>query len=538
MISNLFFLVVDDMEVMRRILTNSLHQMGVKNVKVAVNGADAWRMLQSQPVDVVISDWNMPVMSGLELVQKIRASTEFANLPILMMTAVTEPHQVKMAIESGVSEYLIKPFSAGALESKIRKAVNQPLPALSPSLRPVPAILPSRALAPQPGSDARKSTLLIVDDVPDNLQLLVGLLSDSYQVKAAINGEQALKALAGGSLPDLILLDVAMPKMDGYEVCRRIKANPATADIPIIFLTSMDRSNFVARGFEAGAVDFVTKPADPPILRARIETHLKLRRSIAELKRNRLSLIEQNAILQDNIRLRDEFQRMARHDLKSPLTGMLNFASDLLNDASLAGEHKEIIRYIEQSAYSVLGMVNLSLDLYKMEQGSYECSPSTVDLVQLLRRTVQEMTSEMAARGIHAELLRNGAHLDEAASVPILCDEFLCQSMFSNLLQNAMEAAGPNTVIQIDLYPQPTQVSVRMSNSGAVPKDLRETFFDKFTTSGKAGGTGLGTFTARLIARTHGGDISMTTSDELNSTTVCVNLPYQIGADCTANVKE
>ena len=114
----------------------------------------------------------------------------------------------------------------------------------------------------------------MVDDVPDNLDVLVELLSDSYQVRAANSGERALKILDSGKIPDLILLDVMMPDMDGFEVCKRIKANPASADVPVIFLTAMSETTDVTKGFALGAVDFVTKPADPPILRARIATHL------------------------------------------------------------------------------------------------------------------------------------------------------------------------------------------------------------------------------------------------------------------------
>lgn len=390
------FLVVDDMEGMRRILTNSLHQMGMQNIVTAAHGAEAWRLIQAQPVDVVISDWNMPVMSGLDLLKKIRANPKHANLPVLMMTAETERHQVQVAIEAGVSEYMIKPFNVGALEAKLKKVIDQPHPKTLRSLGHVPAILKRKGMSSRhksipnelalaanaaPDAELSKPTLLVVDDVPDNLDVLVELLSNNYQVRAANSGERALKILDSGKIPDLILLDVMMPEMDGFEVCRRIKANPASADIPVIFLTAMSESTDVAKGFALGAVDFVTKPADPPILRARIDTHLKLRQAFTELKRNRIELIEQNAVLQDNIRLRDEFDRIAQHDLKNPVAGIINFSSSLLSDLQVSEEHKEIVRYIEQAAYSVLNMVNLSLDLYKMEQGTYEFNVSATSFL-------------------------------------------------------------------------------------------------------------------------------------------------------------
>lgn len=543
---SMVLLVVDDMEGMRRILTNSLSQMGMKNVLTAVNGADAWRIIQSQAVDIVISDWNMPVMNGLELLKKIRADAQHANLPMLMMTAETERHQVQIAVEAGVSGYMVKPFNVAALESKIKRVVEQPRPSILRAAGYVPAILkksppgqttrdtPRNAMLATDGSvleGAPKPTLLVVDDVPDNLDVMVELLSGDYQVKVASSGERALKILASGKIPDLILLDVMMPDMDGFEVCRRIKADPATADIPVIFLTAMSETTDVTKGFEIGAVDFVTKPADPPILKARIDTHLKLRRSFAELKRNRIALIEQNAVLQDNIRLRDDVARIAQHDVKSPIAGIISFSSSLLDDDQLPEQHKDVIRYIEQAAYSVLNMVNLSLDLYKMELGSYEFNPGTVDLVALLQRITHETQSELASRQIAVEFSEDGVPTAMLADVHVLGDELLCYSMFSNLLKNAMEASRAGSTLAIDIRPSAQMVLVRMTNDGTVAPDIRETFFDKFSTSGKPGGTGLGTYSANLIATTQGGKISMETSDSLQSTTITVSLPFALHAE-------
>ena len=228
---NMVFLVVDDMEGMRRILTNSLNQIGVRTVLTAVNGADAWRIIQSQPVDVVISDWNMPVMNGLDLLKKIRESAQYANLPVLMMTAETERHHVHVAIEAGVSGYMIKPFNVGALESKIKKVIEQPRPKVLSASRTVPPILKRRSekYASPDGSaqdGVNKPTLLVVDDVPDNLDVMVELLSNNYLVKVASSGERALKILDQGKIPDLILLDVMMPEMDGFEAAARLRPTP------------------------------------------------------------------------------------------------------------------------------------------------------------------------------------------------------------------------------------------------------------------------------------------------------------------------
>jgi putative two-component system response regulator len=123
-----------------------------------------------------------------------------------------------------------------------------------------------------------KAIILVVDDTPDNLTLMSGLLKDNYRVKVANSGERALKIAQSETPPDLILLDIMMPEMDGYEVCRRLKADTKTRDIPIIFLTAKTEVVDETHGFELGASDYITKPISPPIVLARVETHLAIKR--------------------------------------------------------------------------------------------------------------------------------------------------------------------------------------------------------------------------------------------------------------------
>lgn len=129
-----------------------------------------------------------------------------------------------------------------------------------------------------------KATILVVDDTPENIDVLDGILKDEYRIKIATNGRMALK-IAEKTLPDLILLDVMMPEMDGYEVCERLKENPLTRRIPVIFVTAKDQENDEKRGFEVGAVDYVTKPISGVVVKARIKTQLALFNQNRELEK-------------------------------------------------------------------------------------------------------------------------------------------------------------------------------------------------------------------------------------------------------------
>jgi putative two-component system response regulator len=142
-----------------------------------------------------------------------------------------------------------------------------------------------------------RETILVVDDTPENLTLMSALLKDIYRLKIANNGERALKIAQGKQQPDLILLDIMMPGLSGYDVCRKLKEDPLTKDIPVIFLTAMTSIADEEKGFELGAVDYITKPISPPIVLARVKTHLRLKASTDYLKNN-------NAFLEQEVRNR------------------------------------------------------------------------------------------------------------------------------------------------------------------------------------------------------------------------------------------
>jgi putative two-component system response regulator len=137
---------------------------------------------------------------------------------------------------------------------------------------------------------AEKATILVVDDTPDNLILMSNLLKGDYQVKIAAGGEKALEIAVSGTPPDLVLLDIMMPGMDGYEVCQQLKDNPRTMNIPVIFLTARAEKEDERKGLELGAVDYITKPISPAIVMARVKNHLALKTMASRLREQNQNL--------------------------------------------------------------------------------------------------------------------------------------------------------------------------------------------------------------------------------------------------------
>lgn len=526
---NLRVLVVDDLAVMRLLVRNNLRSMGIEHVALAANGREALEMLRKWRFDIVVTDWNMPLMDGLELLKYIRASKTYRYIPVVLITAEGERAQVRHAIEAGVTEFLIKPFSFGAFQRKIQRVIDRlgtPSAGTRPDQTPQPTAMP-QSFEAEPDSDAATApavasakpdvmdavaTILAVDDMPDTIHLITGILKDDYRVKGAKNGEQALRIARSDDPPHLILLDIMMPDMDGIEVCRRLKADARTRDIPIIFLTAKIDAQDVIAGLDLGAVDYVTKPTNPAVLKARIRTHLRLSRRRNELR-------EQRAMALENARLREEIERMTRHDIKNPLNALLALAQDLATGDNLLPAQRETLASMEESARFVLDLIDHSQALYRMESGTYPLEPVDLDLSALLARVVAETRAAFGSLPIHV-------HQVAPDPVRVRGEELLCHTLFSNLIRNAAEAspAGCEISIEIETDPDSDGVSVHIYNDGAVPEPIRATFFDKYVTHGKTRGTGIGTYSAKLMTETQGGRIAMRTSEEAG-TQITVTLP-------------
>ncbi|MCP4700596.1 MAG: response regulator [Gammaproteobacteria bacterium] len=363
----------------------------------------------------------------------------------------------------------------------------------------------------------QKSKILIVDDERRNIDILGNILRDDYEILATRNGEQTLKLLQSGHYPDLILLDIMMPDLDGYEVCKRLKADEKTENIPVVFVTAMNAAEDETKGLELGAVDYIAKPVCPSIVRARVKTHLNLKLAYTELAQKNQKL-EEAALLRENV------ERISRHDLKSPLSGIINIPEILIMDPDLSEDQKNLLKTIKRCGYRMLNMINHSLDLYKMEMKTYQYNPGIVELVSLLHEAVMEIHSIATAKKLCVEILLHGKPVGKDDLFAIAGERLLCYSLFANLLKNALEASPEEKRVTISLEEKERMCFITIHNAGTVPEEIRQRFFDKYVTAGKFGGTGLGTYSAKLMAETQGGGVYLQTSEE-TGTAVSVRLP-------------
>ena len=359
-----------------------------------------------------------------------------------------------------------------------------------------------------------KHTILVVDDEPANIKILNEVLQKDYNVIFSTNGERAIE-LAIAKKPDLILLDIIMPGIDGYTVCETLKQNPDTSDILIIFITVKDQSSCEAKGFKLGAVDYIAKPISPSVVKARVRTHLSLMNARRELEIKHKELIEMTS-------LREDIEAISRHDLKTPLNGIINLPQLIMEDGPVNDSQREYLEIIENSGYHMLNIVNMSLNLCKMERGSYMYTPQIVNLMALIKKIKSELHEILEIKEISIAVKIDNRTPYSFERFIIHGEEFLLYSMMANLIKNAIEASPEKEHLTIYIkHDQKDKIIIE--NVGTVPDSIRSNFFEKYSTYGKKSGMGLGTYSARMIVQIHSGSIDL--ESENNLTRIIVQLP-------------
>ena len=257
-------------------------------VTAATNGEKALELAHREPQpDLILLDIKMPGMDGYSVLSRLKSDPATAQVPVVFVSALDEPAEVANGLELGVADYLTKPIDPELLRLRVETQLSLR------RYRQYADILEREA----GGAAIGAPVVLVVDDVPENLHGLLEVLQHDYEVLVAASGAQAIQMVHGPKPPDLILLDVFMPGMGGYEVCEYIKSLPAHNRIPIIFVTVATRTEDKLRGFQLGAADYITKPFEVDEVRARVHTHLelsRLRRFLERLVAQRTALLQKS----------------------------------------------------------------------------------------------------------------------------------------------------------------------------------------------------------------------------------------------------
>lgn len=376
--------------------------------------------------------------------------------------------------------------------------------------------------------------ILVVDDVETNIDILVDIIDNIYEVGVAINGESALESVAEFP-PDLILLDIMMPEMDGYEVCRRIKSSEDTQDIPIIFITAKNQRGDETKGFELGAADYITKPFAPSVVLARVETHIKLKQARDMLKEQNKNLEKKvqertkQLIHADRLASLGTFSAGMAHEINNPnsfISGNITFLEQFWTLAKpVVTKHANedptgrLSKFMGEIQPTIEGILDGSKRISKIveslksySKGGLKSSKSNCSLLD----PVED------AANLLRHKLKKGATL--TLEIPkewkVYCDRQQLTQVFVNLINNALEAmeeagmeTGKEILVKSELKNDHHWISIQ-DNGPGIPLNVAKKIFDPFFTKGKAKGTGLGLSIVQGIIEEHQGKISVVTEVE------------------------
>ncbi len=372
-----------------------------------------------------------------------------------------------------------------------------------------------------------ESLILIVDDTPANLRLLSHVLSkEGYEHIEASGGREAME-LAEQHEPDLILLDIMMPDINGFEVVKHIKSNQLLEDIPVIFLSSLSDTEDKVQGFKYGGVDYITKPFQKEEALARIRTHLQIR-SLQKQLNERIKILREREIELSRLnQKKDDLVRTVSHDIKNPLTGIIGLVK-LIRDSDkiTAEEQTQMLSVIEESGTNLLNLVREVLDRESKKIEPEELEYSTVSISDLLERVVSMNKAKSVVKNVKLNFTVNPDNLMVEA------DQNKIEIAVNNLVSNALKFTPSGGEVAVHANENADSIELKVQDTGiGIPKKLQEDLFSNPNRSSRNGtngevGTGLGLDIVQLYVELHDGEVWV--ESELDAgTTFFIKIPSE-----------
>ncbi|MDP4114835.1 MAG: hybrid sensor histidine kinase/response regulator [Bacteroidota bacterium] len=368
----------------------------------------------------------------------------------------------------------------------------------------------------------KQPLILLVDDIVENLKVLGNIFkNEGFQIAIASNGEAAI-SIAHSRLPDLILLDVQMPGMDGFEVCKALKNDLLTKDIPILFLTAKTENEDIIRGFELGAVDYVTKPFNNNELLARVHTHI-------ELQLTKKKLVASNHELEGLVATKDKFFSIIAHDLRTPFIALLGFSEIIKDDFKELSESSllEYINIIHITANDTYKLLDNLLQWSRMQLGKIDFVPKSFNLYQSINQICNFLKLQASQKNVT---------LDNRApeQAVVYADNNMLDTIIRNIISNAIKFSNSGSSITIgfdDTELKESVIYIKDQGQG-IPYEAQDKLFKldvNYSTLGtnKEKGTGLGLILCKEMVEKHNGKIWFKSIPD-EGTTFFISLPKNV----------
>jgi two-component system, sensor histidine kinase and response regulator len=358
-------------------------------------------------------------------------------------------------------------------------------------------------------SNPNAPLVLIVDDAATNLELLSSILgSRGYRVQTCSTGAMALRFVASVK-PDIVLLDVMMPDMDGFEVCHALKEDPSLRDVPVVFISALDDVASKVRAFAEGGVDYVTKPFRKEEVLARVKTNVERYRQQIEIAAQREELQRNLEQLRQLESQRDQLVHMIVHDMRSPLMGILGYA-ELLSGELLEKQLDELAGFaasIGSSGHHLRDMISTLLDISRMESNEMPIAPACCDVRSVVAAAIESLGA----------LVQNSSvsYSPPPHETVAFCDPEITRRIVQNLAANAIKFTGDAGEVHLEILETPEAVRIAVRDTGpGIPPEFHGRIFEKFGQANASPGakrhsTGLGLTFCKLAAEAQGGRIGL-----------------------------
>ena len=478
-------LLVEENEIINYQISSSLYNQGIE-VFEAADDLQAIKIVDkhADEIDLVITEFESAAIFGATVTQHVRAYPQLRHVPVIFLCNDKCLRISSDTFQAGATDYLVKPFSREEMMARLN------------------VHLEARLLIKRLASEMQKNKMIL---------------------QSAREGIVVVDAMG-----KVTLVNQAASEMLGWkaeEVCgkefhetihfARHDGSKSPLDECPIYLS-------YTRGTVQEVADDVFWHKYGDSLPVKFSSSPIIKEDSIE---GAVIVFSDISAQKQIVDLREEVEQITRHDLKTPLSGIIGVSRLLKYEENLTDRQKEFLEMVESSGYRMLNMINSSLTLCKIERGEYETEPVKVDLLKTMKTVEGEIAEELRRKNIAVRYLVDGEDVtDTCVEGYVYAEDMLCYSMLANLLKNASEASGPDQSMEVSFKKNGRNAELVITNSGVVPKAIRNDFFSKYVTKGKKGGTGLGTYSARLMARAQGGDITMSTSGS-SGTSIFINLP-------------
>jgi len=559
---NKTILIVEDSITYQQALKRAFVEHGY-DCTCASSGEEALTLIKSIAPNLIILDLLLPGMSGREICREIKSNINYRHTPVMMLTMQKEDKEVVEGLEAGVDSYVNK---NDPLDLIIRRA--QALIKLSTVIEP---ILKEESTIEEEKIEFKNKKILLVDDDITYLQAMKrGLEGANYEVITASSGEQCFEKLKS-QLPDVILLDLKMPEIDGADICRKIRSIRKFQHIAVLMLTASDTQEDVIRSFEAGVTDYVIKSGDFKIVHLRIYSILRRKHFEEETKRIQAQLTEaekqafmanaekeaqkknaadmekrnkqlddlnktldlKNDELKKLTKVKSDFLSTMSHELRTPLNAIIGFSEVLKAQSfgTLNEKQKEYINDVWESGKYLLSLINDILDLSKVEAGKMDLELSEFNL----QTVVPSCLVMVREKALYAEI-EISLDIDQDIN-SIVADERKLKQIINNLLSNAIKFTPKSGRIGLEVKRKDDkEILFSVWDNGiGIEEKYKDKIFQEFTRihnpdSREIQGTGLGLVLTKKFIELHGGKIWFESQGKKQGTRFSFTLPALAGS--------